>query len=289
MPQGKKFIVLCPNMGRDPGLQYTLQTKQLLNNAGYETLISPLYLHGGGSLPENVRTVPLELSTPYASLMVCLGGDGTILKTARAVMTASVPILGVNLGHKGFMAELEPEDTELLLAAAAGKFLPISRMMLDVEIIRDGNVVFSDSALNDAVIKGIATALNIAAFGDGSKITEYSGDGIIIATPTGSTAYSLSAGGSLVEPTAENILLTPICAHGIAVRPFILTADRLVSVKTENKGGKQAWLTVDGGEIIPFLPGDELRVKKSLHSTIMAHVSKKSFYDIAYEKLGERT
>ncbi|MEG1317007.1 MAG: NAD(+)/NADH kinase, partial [Oscillospiraceae bacterium] len=280
MSPNKKYIVLCPNTARDAGLEMTLYAKELLNRAGHEVLISPVYVHASGlGVPEGIKTVPLEMSAPYASLLVCIGGDGTILKTARAVVTSPVPILGINLGHKGFMAELEPQDTDLLLAAANGKYEPITRMMLDVEIVHEGEVVFSDSALNDAVVKGIATALNISAFGDGSKITEYSGDGIIVATPTGSTAYSLSAGGSLVEPTAENILLTPICAHGIAVRPFVLAPDRLVTIKTGDNGGKQVWLSVDGGELIKLYPDDELRIRKSKHCTIMAHVSDKSFYD----------
>ena len=289
MSDGKKHIVLCPNPERDTGLKFTLAARQLLLLAGHDVVISPVSAHiHGEPLPDSVVIVPLSEAAKGADLLICFGGDGTILKAARAVMKSPIPILGVNLGHKGFMAELEPQDIKLLLSAAEGEYEPISRMMLDVELIRDGKVIFSDSALNDAVICGTATAVKIVAYGDGSKITEYTGDGIILATPTGSTAYSLSAGGSLVEPTAENILLTPICAHVIAVRPFVLAPDRIVTVKTGYSEGKKIWLSVDGAELIPFLPEDELKVKMSPHRTIMAHISGKSFYDIAFEKLGER-
>lgn len=290
MPDVKKPIVLCPNPERDIGLQMTLRVRKMLINAGHETVISPVFVHKPeGSAEISVKTVPLAESAKNAALLVCFGGDGTILKTARAVMKNPVPILGVNLGHKGFMAELEPNEIELITEAANGQYVPISRMMLDVELIRGGELIYSDSALNDAVLCGTATTVKLSAYGDGCKITEYTGDGIILATPTGSTAYSLSAGGSLVEPTAKNILLTPICAHVITVRPFVLAPDRVVTVKICENKGKQIWLSVDGGELIPFLPDDILQVKMSQHRTIMAHLSGKSFYDIAFMKLGERT
>ncbi len=289
MAKNEKQIVLCPNPERDIGLKLTLEAREKLIHAGHKVVISrPSEQIREGLFPDSIETVPLTMAAGNASLLICFGGDGTILKTARAVMMAPVPILGVNLGHKGFMAELEPSDMELIVSAANGEFVPVARMMLDVELLRNGNVIFSDSALNDAVICGTATTIKVAAYGDDCKITEYTGDGIIVATPTGSTAYSLSAGGSLVEPTANNILITPICAHLITARPFVLAPDRVVKVKAEENKGKQIWLSVDGGELIPFLPSDELRIKMSRHKTIMAHISGKSFYEIAFKKLGER-
>lgn len=291
MPIGAKHIVLCPNPERDIGLKMALETRDTLIKSGHDVVISPIvaHLHGEDFLPNSIETVPLSQSAINASLIICFGGDGTILKTARAVMESPVPILGVNLGYKGFMAELEPNEMDLIVAAANGEFVPVNRMMLDVELMRNGKAIFSDSALNDAIICGTATTIKVSAYGDDCKITEYKGDGIIVATPTGSTAYSLSAGGPLVEPTAKNILITPICAHVISVRPFVLAPDRLVTIKTGDNEGKQIWLSVDGGELIPFLAEDILQIKMSEHYTIMAHVSGKSFYDIAFKKLGERT
>ena len=288
MPELVKNIVLCPNPERDIGLKMALRARELLKKAGHETVISPVSPLPEIPMPEPFETVPLEEAALNAKLIICFGGDGTILKTARTVVKHPVPILGVNLGHKGFMAELEPSELEMIVSAADGLFIPISRMMIDVELIRDGKTVFKDSALNEAVICGTATTIEMSAYGDGRRITEYTGDGIIVATPTGSTAYSLAAGGALVEPTAKNILITPICAHVITVRPSILAPDRVVTIKTGENKGKQIWLSVDGGELIPFLPSDELKVKKSDYYTIMAQVSGKSFYDIAYKKLGEK-
>lgn len=288
MSNGGKYIVLCPNPERDISLKVTIEARKALINAGHDVVIGRVDA-STAVFPEALDTVPLIEAAQKASLLICFGGDGTILKTARAVMNSPIPILGVNLGHKGFMAELEPSDMELIVAAANGEFVPISRMMLDVELVRNGEIIYSDSALNDAVVCGTATTIKVSAYGDGSKITEYTGDGIIVATPTGSTAYSLSAGGSLVEPTAKNILITPICAHVITARPFILAPDRIVTIKTGENECKQIWLSVDGGELIPFLDGDTLQIKMSRHHTIMAHVSGISFYDIAFKKLGERT
>ena len=289
MPEVKKQIVLCPNPERDIGLQMALKAKDMLIKAGHEAVISLVIPEVyEGAHPAEVGAVPLEEAAINAGLIICFGGDGTILKAARTVMKNPVPILGVNLGHKGFMAELEPDELDLIIPAADGKYEPISRTMLDIELIRDGKVIYSDSALNDAVICGTATTIKISAYGDGSKIMEYTGDGIIVATATGSTAYSLAAGGALAEPTAKNIMLTPICAHVITVRPMILAPDRVVTIKTGENKGKNIWLSIDGGELIPFLKNDELSVKLSQYHTIMAHVSGKSFYDIAFKKLGER-
>lgn len=283
----KSLILLRANPKRDADFENTARIYALLEKEGLHACVCPT--ERGDELPPSLKAAPLSESAGEARLVICLGGDGTILRTARALMRKPVPILGVNLGHKGFLAELEPEDTDLILKAARGEFTPVSRMMLDVELFRDGVCVCADTALNEAVVCGTAATIQISAFGDGSKIIDYKGDGIILATPTGSTAYSLSAGGSLVEPTAENILVTPICAHNISARPFILAPDRLVTVRADGRGKRPIWLSVDGGELIPIQPGDELRARKSQNRAVMAHVSQKSFYDIAFEKLSEKS
>jgi NAD+ kinase len=282
-------ILLCPNPYRDIGLQVTQEAEAILNAAGFSTRICPVFdAQGSKFLPAEVDTVPMEEALPDARLIVTFGGDGTILHAARMAIGRMIPILGVNLGTKGMMAELERLELPKLLDAARGYYKPMERMMLDVELVRDGETVFSDCALNDAVISGVIRIIHLTAFGDGRRISEFSGDGIIIATPTGSTAYSMSAGGPLVEPAAENIILTPVCAHNLVTRSFVLAPDRRVAVRLGSLNGKQAVMSVDGGEPIELRSGDELHVKKSNYRTIMADLGYKSFYDITYEKLGER-
>ncbi len=289
MSHDKKHIVLCPNPKRDKDFSITLKARELLKNSGFESIISPIYSHSRDEqLLKSINAVPLAQAVENAALIVCFGGDGTFLKAARGAIKEGIPMLGVNMGHKGFMAELEPNELELIVKAASGEYTRVERMMIDVSLYRGGELIYEDTALNDAVLRATATTLKLCACGDGSRITEYRGDGVVIATPTGSTAYSLSAGGSLVEPTAENILLTPICAHLITARPFVLAPDRVITITTKDSGSKQAWLSVDGGALIPFYDGDKLSIKRSRYKTVMASVAEKSFYDIAFEKLGER-
>ena len=285
----KKHVVLCPNPFRDLDFKHTLQAKQILEEAGQEVMVSPLLKYNDMvKIPESLRVTPIEEAIKGASLIVTLGGDGTILHAVRAAKKDTIPILGVNLGTKGFLAELEADELELLAQAAAGRYTPMKRMMLDVSLIRDGQTVYTDSALNDAVISGIIRLIHITAYGDGNKIFEFSGDGLIIATPTGSTAYSMSAGGPLVEPSAKNIILTPVCAHSLASRSFVLEPDRDVTVRIGRLNSKRAVMSVDGSEPVDLKSGDELCAKRSKHTVLMACMGRKSFYDMTYLKLGDR-
>lgn len=283
--QQKKRIVLCPNLEHDAELRHTSAIGLLLKKKGYEVKVNPVYRFDEND-DNSLVNKELHEAVADASLIVVLGGDGTILRVARSAMKNNVPIIGVNLGHKGFMAELSPGDNELLLRAAAGNYMPVKRMMLDVELVRNGEVIFFDSALNDAVVGSMATSVFLSTYADDSMIYEYTGDGVVISTPTGSTAYSLSAGGPLVEPTAENIVVTPICAHLITAKPVVLSPDRTVTVVPINNSGKHFWLSVDGGNPVRMKDNDVLRVFVSKYTTLMAHVSDKSLYDIVFEKLG---
>ena len=282
-------VVLCPNPHRDANLELTMKAKAILEAAGFEVFVSPV---AGAwnkiDISHIVSTLPLEETMVGARLIVPFGGDGTILHTARAAMTVDTPILGVNLGAMGFMAGLEPAEIDKLADIAGGHYEADRRMMLDVELLRDGETIYSDSALNDAVVNGIINSIYIEAFGDGRRITGFAGDGIVVATPTGSTAYSMSAGGPLVEPSARNIVLTPISAHYLAARAFVLAPERHVEIRTGALENKNAMLSVDGDTRVRIRTGDRIKIKQSKYDTILAHVSNKSFYDIAYEKLGER-
>ena len=279
-------ILLCPNPHRDLGLALTLRAQRLLEDAGHRVLLSPVFtedpvhnVHGAVPLGEGVRG---------ARLLITFGGDGTILHTARAASMNDVPILGVNLGTLGFMAEVAPEDLPDILRAADGDFTPDRRMMLDVRLMRDGEVIYADCALNEAALTGTARVIRVIASGDDRVITEFSGDGAVISTPTGSTAYSMAAGGPLVEPSARNIVLTPICAHALAARSFILSPERRVTLRLGETGARRAAVSVDGGEPRELLPGDVLELSRSALETTLAHVGTWNFYDVAYKKLGER-
>ena len=281
-------IVLCPNPRRDAGLECTRRAKALLEDAGETVRISPIYNQGmEAEMPGWAEPVPVEAALPGAKLLVCFGGDGTLLHAARAAASERVPVLGVNLGSKGFLADLQPDMLERLAPAARGEYVPETRMMLDVELLRGGETLLRDAVLNDVAVNGVANTIRLQALGDGRVITQFSGDGIICATPTGSTAYSMAAGGPLVEPTARNLILTPICAHVLMTRSFVLAPERQVELRPLDLRGKRAVLSLDGNAV-ELEHGDVIRVRRSERETLLARVSGKSFYDIAYEKLGER-
>ena len=277
-------VVLCPNVARDEGLACTREVKKLLEDRGHQAVVSPIY----GAAP-GIENVPLDEALTGADLLVSLGGDGTILHLAPRVMAYHVPLVGVNLGHKGFLTELDRTTAYRLTDAAEGKYEIVPRMMLDVEILRGGRRIFSDTAINEALIRGIVQNVRLTAMGDGERILSFSGDGIIVCSPTGSTAYSMSAGGPLVEPGAENIILTPICAHMLAARSFVLTSERVITVAPEDVGpDKRCIVSVDGRGMTDLRSGDRVVVKKSSYKLLMAHLGLKSFYETAFEKLGER-
>lgn len=282
-----KHIVLCPNPYKDAGLAVTREARAMLTGAGHGVRVCPELLEDDpAELPPGLECSELFDALEDAALVVSLGGDGTIMHTARRMAGHRVPIIGVNLGTVGFLAELERSELHRLLDAAAGNFTVDPRMMLHVALERRGETVYECCALNDVYLHGVGRMLHMTARGDGRKILEFSGDGVVIASPTGSTAYSMSAGGPLVEPSAENLILTPVCPHALAARSFVLAPDREVTV-TVGETRHTASVSADG-EFFEARGGDVLRVKKAEHKTLIAHVGDKGFYDIVYEKLGDR-
>ena len=283
-------VVLSPNPYRDRGLRAAQAAEKILRNVGVETAMClPFSVEGGGTeLPKHISLKNTQEELKTADMLVCFGGDGTILHAAKDANAFGVPILGVNLGSVGFMAELEQSELSMLSKLAAGKYSIESRMMLDVAVRRDGKVIFSDIALNDAVLtKGaVARVLELEVYADKALMMRFSADGAIVATPTGSTAYSMSAGGPIVEPTAENMIVTPICPHALSARSVILGRERLVSLKMGRLTRKTAYLSVDGGKAFKLNGGDVVETKVSKSKTRLVRVTGRTFYEILNHKLG---
>ncbi|MCL1835512.1 MAG: NAD(+)/NADH kinase [Oscillospiraceae bacterium] len=280
-------IILCPNAESDVGYAMTLAVKEMLEKRGIETIVCPVFEDGSaGAAPRDIVVSKLEDCISSSDMVITFGGDGTILRAARAAAEPGVPILGVNMGGKGFMAELEVGDIELLDAALSGSYSIEHRMMLDVAVTRNEKTLISDFALNDVVIRGDNKVIDLTLYGDGQRITGFSGDGAVIATPTGSTAYSMSAGGPIVEPSAHNIILTPICAHVIEAKSFVLAPERNVSVEIGRRKHNPAYISVDGGDHVGVRETDSISIRKSGRSTKLVRLSERSFYQTVYEKLG---
>lgn len=280
------MIAICPNPFRDVGLEYTKKTVELLTVEGFETVVCPVFCEDQPEiLPEDMSCGNILDYIDQCTLVIVIGGDGTMLSVARTIHDYEVPILGVNLGTKGFMTALEPEDLHLVAAAAHNDMRISCRMKLDLELIRDGEVIYRDSALNDAVIHGYGDCIKLTACCEGDIMTSFSGDGIIVSTPTGSTGYSMSAGGPIVEPDTANFIISPICAHVMGARSFVIDPSRHISIKTEKLHGRRAYLSVDGNWTMDLQNEDVLKIKRSEQCTLMANMGRKSFFEIAYEKL----
>ena len=284
-------IVMTPNPYRDRNFKYADQAERILQAAGVETkLCLPFGVDKNFELPANKVFYNLNEELKNADMLLCFGGDGTILHSSKAATYHGLPILGVNIGTMGFMAELEAGELDLLARLATGQYAIEKRMMLSVEVQHEGQIIYNDTALNDiAITKGaVARVIQMEVLCDGVQAYSFAGDGVLICTPTGSTAYSMSAGGPLVEPTARNIIVTPICAHTVQARPFVTAKDREITVRIGKTGRKNAFLSTDGGRAVRLNFGDVVRVRRSRHETRLVRLKQTSFFEIINNKFFDR-
>ena len=282
-----KKVILTPNPYRDKNFNTVRAALEVLRDAGIEARVClPFDVEKTYDLPKDIHFCRLDRELPDASCVICFGGDGTILHMAKAATRHGVPILGVNIGTMGFMAELESTELSQLARLATGEYTVDSRMMLDVTVYRDRDIIFHDLCLNDVVItKGaIARIVHLSVQCDGVEAMECGGDGIIVATPTGSTAYSLSAGGPIVEPEAHSILVTPICAHDVASRCIVASDKRVISVELTKNARRNAFLSADGGKALKMNMGDVAKIRKSNLTTQLIRLQERSFYDVVNTK-----
>ena len=282
-----KNVILTPNPYRDRTFQTVRTAVQVLKSVGIQPrLCLPFEVDRTYELPKDLHFSRLDRELPNAEMVICFGGDGTILHMAKAATRKGIPILGVNIGTMGFMAELESTELDKLARLASGDYTLDSRMMLDVTVQRDRDILFHDICLNDAVVtKGaVARIVHLVVKCDGVQAMECGGDGVIVSTPTGSTAYSLSAGGPIVEPEAKNILITPICAHDVASRCIVASDKRVVTVEMGSSARRNAYLSVDGGKAVRLNMGDVATIRKSHLETKLVRLKEHSFYDVVNVK-----
>ena len=282
-----KRVILTPNPYRDKNFQTVRAAMEILREVGIEPrLCLPFEVDRSYELPRDLRFHRLDRELQNTELVICFGGDGTILHMAKAATRHDVPILGVNIGTMGFMAELESTELQKLRQLAGGDYRIDDRMMLDVTVRRDRDIIFHDICLNDVVItKGaVARIVHMSVHCDGVQAMECGGDGIIVATPTGSTAYSLSAGGPIVEPEAKSILVTPICAHDMGSRCMVASDQRVITVELTRNMRRNAFLSVDGGKAQRLNMGDVATIRKSNMETRLLRLKDRSFYDVVNMK-----
>ena len=286
-----KKVIMAPNPYRDKNFKYANQAQRILKEVGIDARICLAFdVDKSFELPGDIMLHDIGKELKDAELLICFGGDGTILHASKAATYAGIPILGVNIGTMGFMAELESSELKELRRLADGNYAVETRMMLHVRAEHEGRTVLEEDALNDAVItKGaVARIVQMSVSCDGVEIMGFGGDGVIISTPTGSTAYSMSAGGPIVEPSAKNFLITPICAHAMLAKSIVVAPSRVVTVKVGKIGRHNAFLSVDGGRAFRLNTGDEITVKSSQKVTRLVRLKNTSFFEILNRKFIEK-
>lgn len=281
-------IFISPNLRKQGIAQAVQRTCEVLCEHGAEVLLP----RQATMLCEaDVTYVNQEDGIRDADAMVVLGGDGTILRIAEQAARYHTPILGINLGHVGFMTELEPKEIEFVARLCTGDYKIDDRMMLFAEIMRDGERVYSATALNEVMVSKTRPLhiIHMRLASDGETVTDFKGDGIIVATPTGTTAYSHSAGGPIIEPTAENIAVTPVCPFTIGAKPLVFSPHRTLTVQVSGSG---ACVSADGSKDFMLLPRDVVVVRRAQYPVQLIRVKNRNFYQILRHKLsdgGEKT
>ncbi len=245
-----------------------------------------------GSHLDHPHCLPKAELPAAAQMLVVLGGDGTLLSVARLIKGRDVPILGVNLGGLGFLSEVTTEEMfPVLQQVLEGNYSIDHRMMLKARICRQGTCILEESLLNDVVINksALARILTLEVRVDGDYLTTFQADGLILSTPTGSTAYSLAAGGPIIYPSLSSILLTPICPHTLTNRPIILPVDSTVDVTLRSEQ-RDAYVTLDGQVGLAFLENDVAKIEKSDYTVPLVRSHFKDYFEVLRKKLkwGER-
>jgi NAD+ kinase len=269
-------VLLVINTRKDDAQNVVRTLQDLTRARGIQLVLRDF---SGRASEEELRDVDLAVS---------LGGDGTLLSCARMLAHHQVPILAVNMGDFGFITEVsKTELREVWDEYLAGSLGVSERLMLAVEVRRDDAAAASFLGLNEAVIgiKGISRMLRLKIFMSDTYMGGYRADGVIVATPTGSTAYSMAAGGPILHPEMEAFILTPICPFTLSNRPTVVPATEILRVEVEEAQKVEAVLTIDGQESFSLKPRDCILIRRSMHKARIVHTDRRSFYEVLRKKL----
>ncbi|MEK7126853.1 MAG: NAD(+)/NADH kinase [Patescibacteria group bacterium] len=286
-PINKVGIITKRDIPKDPKIaQFMKSLVEYLKKHKKEILLD----NNACQLFKNTIGHKKEEMLKNADMVITLGGDGTILKTARRITRKKIPVLGVNMGNLGFLTECNPEEVlEYLEKIFAGQYDVDKRSLLRVTIYRNGKKIETFLALNDAVINqgAFARLITMNLEVNGRKLVEFSADGMIIATPTGSTAHSLSAGGPIIHPQIEGIIINPICPSSLAMRPIVVPDSRQLTVTIETQRrekGDYIGLTIDGQDVTRLEFGDKIKFRRSKRSIYLIRL-KNRYYKMLRNKL----
>lgn len=281
-------IALVVNINKDKDCIFTNALCQILLNNNAEIYIDNLMKDFTCNL-EKVHYCDKKDLLNEADYIIALGGDGTILSIAREAALREIPILGVNMGRLGFMAGIEASEINEITKLLCGEFIVEERMMLKVSISTD-DCDYVNFALNDAVISrgALSRVIDYEIMCNNGVVMKYRADGVIISTPTGSTAYALSAGGPVVDPKVECIGVTPICPHSLISRTILFSEDSVIVARAKDLYDCEAYLTIDGQEALKLEKGEIVTICKSEIKTKLIKLNNKRFYEILNTKMSER-
>jgi NAD+ kinase len=281
-------VGIVVNLTKDAGLKFTSDIIAWLEKNRCDVLLSEI------TASQLNRTelgfAPVDMYK-QADFLIVLGGDGTLLGVARQTLWLKTPILGVNMGRLGFITEVEKEDIfDALEKIINGEFTLEERMMLEATVIKDDVQVESFYCLNDiGVTKGtLSRMITLKTYIENSYFDTYNADGLLMSTPTGSTAYSLSAGGPIVNPGVSVILITPICPHSLNSRSIVVSDNDTIAIDVVDNN-QEVYLTCDGQQGYKLRSGDKVIIKKAPFTARLVKVANRSFYDVLRTKLKERT
>lgn len=277
-------VAIIPNADKPEAVSCAVNIAQFLHSEGAEVIL-PSWIAFEDINDNYTYSHTYESIFADCDCAVTVGGDGTIIHNARFAAAAGKPIIGVNLGRLGYVAELEPSEINMLSKLISGGYAIRERMMLDVTVVHKDGKSESYLAVNDAVISrgSLSCIIDLDVYAQEEKICNYRADGLLFSTPTGSTAYALSAGGPVIDPYLSLIELTPVCPHSLTARTVVFAEDTVLSVRCNTPD--VTYLTVDGQVSVKLESDDVVRVSKSEHKLPVIVLKSKNFYKVAGEKL----
>lgn len=266
-------VAILPNLDKRGSAEVVEKLGVILKQEGIvaylpDTICSP-----------NFKTAPEDSLYSLADIIITIGGDGTIIRYAKRAALDNKPVLGINAGRMGYLANIEQNELSLISKLKSKEYFVEDRMMLSVDVFENGNLINSYTALNDAVItSGFISRIIDISVSVGKDTINYLADGLIVSTPTGSTAYSMSAGGPIIDPSTENMCITPICSHSLSAKPILLGAEKEISLKSFSKKRTEIYLTVDGRKVTNVKPYTQIKITKSPNSVKLIRLNDRSFY-----------
>lgn len=289
MGRGTKMLIyLIANLNKPQAAELAAKVADLLIGQKVGVAAPPPLaerLAGHGVEPCELSQMAGEIS--YA---IALGGDGTLIRTAKQLLPFQIPLLGINAGRLGFLAGLEADELERLTALVTGEYQIEQRMLLSLTLQRASGDTESYTAFNDIVVSrgALSRIVDVMVSCDGRFVGSYRADGILFASPTGSTAYSLSAGGPIVDPSIDGIIMTPICPHSLFSRTVVFDVSHTLTIRVGDVHKKECFITVDGHQGIPVSQEDTLQIRKSPLTVPLLRLGTRSFYEILKDKFIDR-